>query len=126
MKRKFLLTGLMSLCAISAAAFAACAPDAPEAKEGTVYQTGVETFWVGVGKAYMTFENIDSENVFNVNVDAGDGYSSWLSGSWELEEEDGTFGDLILTATWEDSENATALADAESGVAKMYTLKSTW
>ena len=45
MKKKFLLAGLTSLClACSVAGFAACAPDAPEAQEGTIYQTGVETF----------------------------------------------------------------------------------
>lgn len=121
MNRKLLLAGLMSLCvASSAAAFAACSPEAPEAKEGTIYQTGVETFWVGVGKAYMTFENVDSEAVFHVNVDAGDGYSSWLSGSWEMEES----GPLTLTAEWDaSSENATYLAEAESGVPKEYGLE---
>ena len=57
MKKKFFLAGLTSLClACFVAGFAACAPDAPEAQEGTIYQTGIETFWVGVGKAYMTFE----------------------------------------------------------------------
>lgn len=36
---------------------------------------------------------------------------------------DGTFGDLTLTATWDESaENPTTLADAQSGVAKTYSL----
>ena len=129
MKKKFLLAGLTSLClACSVAGFAACAPDAPEAQEGTIYQTGVETFWVGVGKAYMTFEYAEEPEspeegaiygyVFNVNVDAGDGYSSWLKGSWELSEDESA---LTLTATWEEGDNSTYLADATSGQAKTYT-----
>lgn len=129
MKKKFFLAGLTSLClACSVAGFAACAPDAPEAQEGTIYQTGVETFWVGVGKAYMTFEYAEEPEtpeegaiygyVFNVNVDAGDGYSSWLTGSWELSEDEST---LTLTATWQEGDNSTYLADATSGQAKTYT-----
>ena len=94
MKKKIVLAGLTSLClACSAAAFAACAPDAPEAQEGTIYQTGVETFWVG----------------------------SWLTGSWELLEDEST---LTLTATWEEGENSTYLADATSGQAKTYTAEN--
>lgn len=129
MKRKLLVAGLASICvACSAAGIAACAPDAPEAQEGTIYQTGVETFWVGVGKAYMTFEYAEEPEtpeegaiygyVFNVNVDAGDGYSSWLTGSWELSEDEST---LTLTATWQEGDNSTYLADATSGQAKTYT-----
>ena len=129
MKKKFFLAGLTSLClACSVAGFAACAPDAPGAQEGTIYQTGVETFWVGVGKAYMTFEYAEEPEtpeegaiygyVFNVNVDAGDGYSSWLTGSWELSEDESA---LTLTATWEEGDNSTYLADATSGQAKTYT-----
>ena len=129
MKKKFFLAGLTSLClACFVAGFAACAPDAPEAQEGTIYQTGIETFWVGVGKAYMTFEYAEEPEtpeegaiygyVFNVNVDAGDGYSSWLAGSWELSEDEST---LTLTATWQEGDNSTYLADATSGQAKTYT-----
>ena len=132
MKRKLLAAGLATICvACSAAGIAACAPDAPEAKEGTIYQTGVETFWVGVGKAYMTFEYAEEPEtpeegaiygyVFNVNVDAGDGYSSWLTGSWELSEDEST---LTLTATWEEGDNSTYLADATSGQAKTYTAEN--
>lgn len=129
MKRKLLAAGLATICvACSAAGIAACAPDAPEAQEGTIYQTGVETFWVGVGKAYMTFEYAEEPEtpeegaiygyVFNVNVDAGDGYSSWLTGSWELSGDEST---LTLTATWQEGDNSTYLADATSGQAKTYT-----
>lgn len=124
MRNKLFAVGLTALCAAcSAAALAGCKPEPPAAKEGVVYQTGVETFWVNVGKAYMTFENNDGEQVFNVNVSSGGEYSSWLTGSWELEEENGSFGDLTLTATWDASaENPTYLADAQSGVAKTYAL----
>lgn len=130
MKRKLLMAGLASICvACSATGLAACAPDAPVAQEGTIYQTEVQTFWVGIGKAYMTFEYAEEPEtpedgavygyVFNVNVDAGDGYSSWLSGDWSLV--DG--GSLTLTAEWDaTAENPTYLADAESGVAKEYSL----
>ena len=129
MKRKLLVAGLATICvACSAAGIAACAPDAPEAQEGTIYQTGVETFWVGVGKAYITFEYAEEPEtpeegaiygyVFNVNVDAGDGYSSWLTGSWELSGDEST---LTLTATWQEGDNSTYLADATSGQAKTYT-----
>ena len=114
----------------------ACGTDEepPAPQEGTLYQTGVETFWAGIGKAYISFEYLDTPetpeegelygNVFRVNVDAGDGYSAWLTGSWTLDEaSDGTFGDLTLTATWDESaENPTTLADAQSGVAKTYSL----
>lgn len=128
MKRKLLVAGLAVVCvACSAAGLAACAPDAPEAQEGTIYQTEVQTFWVGVGKAYMTFEYAEEPEtpeegaiygyVFNVNVDAGDGYSSWLKGNWELSENEST---LTLTATWEEGDNSTYLADATSGQAKTY------
>ena len=119
MNKKFFLAAFASLCVgCGAAGLAACTPEAPEAQEGTIYQTGVETFWVGIGKAYMTFENIEGEQVFNVNVDSGDGYSSWLDGSWEMVEG----GSLTLTAEWEAGENATYLADAESGKPKEYAL----
>ena len=132
MKKKIVLAGLTSLCpACSTAAFAACAPDAPEAQEGTLYQTGVETFWVGIGKAYMTFDYIEEPEtpeedtlygyVFNVNVDSGDGYSSWLGGSWELAEDEST---LTLTATWQEGDKSTYLADATSGQAKIYTAEN--
>lgn len=125
MRSKRLIAGLAALCiGITATGLAACGPDTPEATEGTIYQTGVETFWVGIGKAYMTFEYTDGQYVFNVNVDAGDGYSSWLSGSWELEYEDNVYGDLTLTAEWQEGDNSTYLADATSGAPKTYTLSN--
>ncbi len=119
MKHKFLAAGLTAACvACAAVSFAACTPEAPETQEGTIYQTGVETFWVGVGKAYMTFDQAEDGNIFNVNVDAGDGYSSWLSGEWSLVEG----GALTLMAEWEEGENSTYLADATSGRPKEYAL----
>lgn len=127
--KKFLIAGLTALCiGCGAAGLAACVPDAPEAQEGTLFQTGVKTFWVGIGKAYMSFEYVEEPAepeadavygyVFNVNVDAGDGYSAWLTGTWELSEDEST---LTLSATWEEGENSTYLADAESGVPETYT-----
>lgn len=121
--KKYLLAGLASLClATSVAGLTACSscnPQAPEAQDGTLYQTSVETFWMGVGKAYITFENGSDGYVFNVNVDSGSGYSSWLTGEWSLVEG----GSLTLKAEWDaNAENPTYLADAESGVAKEYTL----
>ncbi len=108
-------------------------PAAPQVKEGEIYRTETETFWVGVGSAYISFSYRDAPDekdaavygyVFEVQVNSGGGYSSWLTGTWSLEEENGTYKDLILTATWDDTaENQTTLADAESGVAKTYGLK---
>lgn len=47
----------------------------------------------------------------------------WLSGTWDLEiNEDGTPGALTITAAWQDGENITKLSDAQSGVAKTYSL----
>lgn len=120
MKKKAIMAGLAALCvACSAAGFAACKPEEPEVQEGVIYQTGVETFWVGVGKAYLSFENSEGEQAFHVNVDSGNGYEAWLTGEWEMEEN----GPLTLTATWEEGENSTYLADAVSGEPKEYALE---
>lgn len=129
MKRKWLLAGFTSLClACSAVGLAACAPDTPDVQEGALYQTEVETFWMGIGKAYFSFDYVEEPEapeegalygyVFHLIADSGDGYSTWLSGSWELSEDESC---LTLTATWEEGENATYLADATSGQAKTYS-----
>lgn len=125
--KKRVLALVLALVLVLAFAFAAVAckdeKEPPKAKEGTLYQTPVQSFWAGIGNAYITFESKDGEQIFNVNVNAGDGYSSWLSGSWTIvENADGTFGDLTMTATWEAGDNATSLADATSGEAKVYKL----
>ena len=90
-----------ALLGVASASFvlASCQAEPPAAKEGVIYQTDVESFWVGVGHAYMSFEYVEeaaegelSGYVFKVNVDAGDGYSAWLSGTYVLEEETGSMG----------------------------------
>lgn len=125
-KKRALALALIFVLAVSLAfAMVACKDekDPPEAKEGTLYQTPVQSFWAGIGNAYITFESADGKQTFNVNVNAGDGYSAWLSGTWTIAENaDGTFGDLTLTATFETGDNATYLADAKSGEAKVYKL----
>lgn len=97
--------------------------------EGEIYRTKTESFWVGVGKAYMSFQHKEAPegqaddgelygNVFYVMVSSGESFDPWLSGSWELDEANGK---LTLQATWDETaENQTKLADAESGVAKVY------
>lgn len=125
-KKRALALALIFVLAVSLAfATVACKDekDPPAAKEGTLYQTPVQSFWAGIGNAYITFESADGKQTFNVNVNAGDGYSAWLSGTWTIAENaDGTFGDLTLTATFETGDNATYLADAKSGEAKVYKL----
>ena len=105
-------------------------PEAPPAaKEGVVYQTEPETFWVGFGSGYMTFENIPEPaepeegalygQVFKVWALNGGKWEDWLSGTWEMNDAKTS---LTLTATWS-GDNATALADATSGTPKTYTAK---
>ena len=126
MKKKFIAILAIALAAMSVFAFAACTDDPPAAKEGVIYQSDVQSLWVGFGKAYATLENIPEPaepvegeqygQVFKVYVDAGDGYTSWLNGTWSIA------GDILtLTATWEEGENSTTLAGGESGVPKTYT-----
>ena len=133
MKRRF-ITIFFAICLVLSmslvAACSGCSKKPPEAGEGVVYQTKAESFWVGVGQAYMTFENVaepeqKEENalygkVFYVRVssDSGKTYSSWLSGKWEMNE---AKTELTLTATWESGDNSTTLSDATSGEAKKYT-----
>lgn len=122
-----------ALLGVASASFvlASCQAEPPAAKEGVIYQTDVESFWVGVGHAYMSFEYVEeaaegelSGYVFKVNVDAGDGYSAWLSGTYALEEENGVYGDLTLTGNWDaSSESPTTLDGTTPGVAKTYALE---
>ena len=129
--RKKSIIFLTVICLIVATfTLVACKKDPPAPKEGVVYQTGVQSFWAGVGSAYITFEHIATPetpeegklygDVFNVNVssDSGKTYSSWLSGTWKID------GDkLTLKATWQDGDKATKLADATSGEEKTYQKK---
>lgn len=99
-------------------------------EEGEIYRTPVETFWAGIGKAYISFQHIEEpENktaddtelygdVFYVMVSSGESFDPWLDGNYNLDEANST---LTLNATWDDSdENATKLTDAQSGVDKVY------
>ena len=131
MKRK--LVGILSVClALSLGGIlAACAPTEPEVTEGAIYVTEAKSFWAGVGSGYLSFEYkeepempVEGERygyVFHVMVDSGDGYSSYMSGNWELEEMEGNYGTLSLTGYWDSSiKNPTMLDGAQSGVAKEY------
>lgn len=102
--------------------------------EGELYRTKTESFWVGVGKAYMSFQHKEEpENksaddkelygdVFYVMVSSGDSFDSWLSGYYNLDEENGK---LTLKAEWDETaENQTKLADAQSGVEKVYVAEN--
>lgn len=134
MKKKLLCTILVicyAVCLCLGALTACSKKTPPEVSEGTVYVTGVESFWAGIGHAYMQFDYIAEPEegsaaagyIFSVMVSSGGDYESWLTGSWSLEETNGTYGDLSLTATWETGENSTYLSDAESGETKTYSLK---
>lgn len=103
-------------------------------EEGELYRTQVETFWAGIGKAYISFQHIEEpENkaaddttlygdVFYVMVSSGEEFEPWLSGNYNLDEGNAT---LTLNATWDDSdENVTKLTDAQSGVDKVYTAEN--
>lgn len=96
MKKKSVLI-LVALClVVSMFALVACNDDkAPEKEEGKLYG-----------------------NVFNVIVsaDSGKTYSPWLSGTWKIENDV-----LTLTATWQEGDKSTMLANATSGQDKIYT-----
>lgn len=131
MKKKSVLILVVLCLVVSMFALVACNDDkAPEKKEGVLYQSDVESFWVGIGKAYMTLEHSTEPetpeegklygNVFNVIVsaDSGKTYTPWLSGTWSIEN-----GVLTLNATWQDGDKSTMLADATSGQDKTYLRK---
>lgn len=103
-------------------------------EDGELYRTQVETFWAGIGKAYISFQHIEEpENkaaddstlygdVFYVMVSSGEEFEPWLSGNYKLDKGNAT---LTLNATWDDSnENVTKLTDAQSGVDKIYTAEN--
>lgn len=112
-------------------------PDKPPVQEGAIYQTESKIIWSGVaGVAYISFEYIEEPEtpeegklygyVFKVMADGSTDVTQctpWLSGKWELEENNGTYGSLKLTATWDDSNSdATKLKGAISGETKTYSL----
>ena len=113
-------------------------PDKPPVQTGAIYQTDSQIIWSGVaGVAYISFEYIEepetSEDgklygyIFKVMADGGTDVTKctpWLSGKWELEENNGTYGTLKLTATWDaNNSDATRLTGATSGEPKAYTLE---
>ena len=131
MKKRALILLLAFFAITALTAFAGCNKKTPEPTAGTIYKTKTESFWMGVGNAYITFEyEKEPEDkteesvygyVFNVMVSSGGDFESWLKGTWELSEENGVYGDLTLTASWDASkDNITYLADAESGEKKTY------
>lgn len=106
--------------------------DAPVAQveDGEIYRTKTESFWVGVGKAYISFQHKEEPanktaddkelygDVFYIMVSSGEGFDPWLIGNWNLDE---TGGKLIMKAEWDETaENQTKLADAKSGKEKIY------
>lgn len=58
MKKKFVGLALGAAACLTLGMLTACGTDEepPAPQEGTLYQTGVETFWAGIGKAYISFE----------------------------------------------------------------------
>lgn len=103
-------------------------------ESGEIYRTKTESFWVGVGKAYISFQHkeepaqksADDTNlygdVFYIMVSSGEDFEPWLSGYWNLDD---AAGKLTLNATWDDSaENITKLADAKSGEENLYTAEN--
>ena len=78
------------------------------------YTTKNVTFWVGVGKGYMTLK--DGKFDVYVSVSSGD-FESWLQGDYTYDSNEDA---LLLTATWTEDENQTKLTNATSGVAKTY------
>ncbi len=106
--------------------------DAPvsQVEDGEIYRTQTESFWAGIGKAYISFQHKEEpENktaddtelygdVFYIMVSSGEGFDPWLSGNYNLDEENGK---LMMKASWdENAENQTKLADAKSGEEKIY------
>lgn len=114
-------------------------PDKPPVQDGAIYQTESKIIWSGVaGVAYMSFEYIEEPEtpeegqlygyVFKVMADGSTDVTkctAWLSGKWELEETNGTYGSLKLTAAWDDANSdATKLTGVTSGETKTYALES--
>lgn len=113
-------------------------PADPPAQEGAIYQTESKIIWSGVaGVAYISFEYVEEPEtieedslygyVFKVMADGSTDVNKctpWLTGKWELEEDNGTFGKLTLTAAWDNNDgNATKLTGATSGEPKTYSLE---
>lgn len=109
-------------------------PVESEVVQGELYRTKTESFWAGVGKAYISFQHKEEpENkaaddtelygdVFYIMVSSGEGFDSWLSGYYNLDEENGK---LMMKADWDnEAENQTKLADAQPNEEKIYTAEN--
>ena len=99
-------------------------------EDGELYRTPVETFWAGVGKAYISFQHKEEPvnkaaddsavygDVFQIMVSSEGDFDPWLTGNFNLDEAAGT---LMMKAQWDAAdENATKLSDADSGEEKIY------
>ncbi len=141
-KKKGIIIALVSILVIAAVVcglyfgLGKGSADAPASKveDGEIYRTKTESFWAGIGKAYISFqykeepENKASDDtelygdVFYIMVSSGEGYDPWLSGNYKLDEENGK---LMMKASWDETaENQTKLADAKSGEEKIYTAEN--
>lgn len=142
MKKKYGVGSKLRLSALAlsvlmlVAVMTACSKKEAVVQDGAIYVTETESFWVGVGSAYISFDYVKEPEekekddtspygyVFSVYVSSGKDFEPWLTGTWELEETKDGFGDLSLTASWDTkAENQTKLADTESGVSKVYKPK---
>ena len=137
-KTKVLIIVLSIVAVLAIAIGVTCAilfkePEKPQS-EGSIYQTKPIDNGMA-GYSYISFDYVEEPEqpqegerygyVFHLwcsYVSSG-GYQDWLSGYWELEaNSDGSFGNLTLTAFWQEGAT-TYLAEAESGVAKVYEPK---
>lgn len=76
-------------------------------EEGELYRTPVETFWAGVGKAYISFQHKEEPankaaddieiygDVFQIMVSSGGDFEPWLTGNFNLDD---TVGTLMMKA----------------------------
>ena len=94
-------------------------PEAPPvAKEGVIYQTEPETFWVGFGSGYMTFENIPEP--------ADDGIASTLTAA----NDDGKSAKIelmsdntwVLSISYYEGGDYTATASGTYALNEMYNM----
>lgn len=138
MKKKLvgILSAVLAL-SLGAGILTACAPDEPTAQEGAVYLTESQTLYTVTGIGYLSFEYVPEPempvegevygNVFHVMATGSNNIeecTSWMSGTWALEEENSLFGTLTLIGNWStEIDDPTRLDGAESGVAKEYELK---
>lgn len=70
----------------------------PTIKEKDIYKsTGTRKIWaLVVGDVYMLFRSTTKGQIYELHVNAGDGYSIWSEGSWKLNDAKDT---LTLTPT---------------------------